>query len=53
MDDRLRNFYLETCVKKSAPGRLLLRLYDALVRRGEHAEAEKISGQAQLAGAAR
>lgn len=40
MDDRLRNFYLEACVKNSSPGQLLLMLYDGLVRKGEDAEAE-------------
>ena len=40
MDERLRNFYLETRVKNASPGQLLIMLFDALVENGEAAEAE-------------
>ena len=40
MDERLRNFYLETRVKSASPGQLLLMLYEALVEKAESAEVE-------------
>jgi flagellar biosynthetic protein FliS len=40
MDERLRNFYLESRVKNASPGELLLMLWEALVENAEQAEAQ-------------
>jgi flagellar protein FliS len=40
MDERLRNFYLESRVKSASPGELLVMLWDALVENAETAEAQ-------------
>jgi flagellar biosynthetic protein FliS len=40
MDERLRNFYLESRIKNSSSGELLLMLWDSLVENAEKAEAE-------------
>lgn len=40
MDERLRHFYLESRIKNSSPGELLLMLWDNLLESAEAAEAE-------------
>ena len=40
MDERLRHFYLESRIKNSSSGELLLMLWDTLVENAEKAEAE-------------
>jgi flagellar protein FliS len=40
MDEKLRNYYLETQIKSSSPGQMLIMLYDALIQNAETAEAE-------------
>ncbi len=40
MDERLRNFYLESRVKNASPGELLVMLWEALVENAEQAEAQ-------------
>jgi flagellar protein FliS len=40
MDQKLRNFYLETQVRNAAPGQLLIMLYDGLIDQAELADAE-------------
>jgi flagellar protein FliS len=40
MDDRLRNFYLESTVRNATPGAMLVMLYDGLVMQAEVAESE-------------
>ena len=40
MDQKLRNFYLETQVRNAAPGQLLVMLYDGLIDQAERADAE-------------
>jgi flagellar biosynthetic protein FliS len=40
MDERLRHFYLESRIKNSSPGELLLMLWDNLVESAEAAEVE-------------
>jgi flagellar protein FliS len=48
MDDRLRNFYLESQVNNASPGQMLIMLYDCLVEQAEVAESE-ISNNPSLA----
>jgi flagellar protein FliS len=45
MDERLRNFYIESQVGNATPGQLLVMLYDELILQAENAEME-ISGMA-------
>jgi flagellar biosynthetic protein FliS len=40
MDDKLRNFYLESQVKNATAGQLLVMLYDELIVQAESAESE-------------
>ena len=40
MDQRLRNFYLETQVNSASPGQLLIMLYDHLIQNAERADTE-------------
>ena len=40
MDDKLRNFYIESQVKNASPGQLLVMLYDELIIQAENAESE-------------
>jgi flagellar secretion chaperone FliS len=40
IDDRLRNFYLESRIKNASPGALLVILYESLVENAEIAEGE-------------
>jgi flagellar protein FliS len=40
MDERLRNFYVESRVKNASPGELLVMLWEALVENAEQAEAQ-------------
>jgi flagellar protein FliS len=40
MDERLRNFYLESRVKSASPGQLLILLYEGLVHIAEDAESQ-------------
>jgi flagellar protein FliS len=43
MDQRLRNFYLESTVNSASPGQLLVMLYDSLIQQAEAAEMELAS----------
>ena len=40
MDQKLRNFYLETQVNNASPGQLLIMLYDGLIHHAELADTE-------------
>jgi flagellar protein FliS len=40
MDQRLRNFYLESQIKNASPGQLLIMLYDGLIQFAEQADTE-------------
>jgi len=40
MDERLRDFYLESRVKNASPGELLVMLWEALVENAENAESQ-------------
>jgi flagellar protein FliS len=40
MDQKLRNFYLESQVKNASPGQLLIMLYDCLIQQAERADTE-------------
>ncbi len=51
MDQKLRNYYLETQVRNAAPGQLLIMLYDGLIDQAEQADAE-IASTANSADAA-
>ena len=43
MDQKLRNFYLESQIKNASPGQLLIMLYDGLIQNAEQADAEMTS----------
>jgi len=43
MDERLRNYYLESQVKNASPGQMLIMLYDCLIQQAELADAELTS----------
>jgi flagellar secretion chaperone FliS len=38
MDQKLRNFYLDTQIKNAPPGQMLIMLYDGLIDNAERAE---------------
>ncbi len=40
MDERLRNFYLESQVNNASRGQMLIMLYDELIQQSENAETE-------------
>jgi len=40
MDQKLRNFYLESQINNASPGQLLIMLYDGLIQQAERADAE-------------
>jgi flagellar protein FliS len=40
MDQRLRNFYLESRINNATPGELLVMLYDGLIEHAEYADQE-------------
>jgi len=40
MDQKLRNYYLETQIKNASPGQLLIMLYDGLIQNAENADTE-------------
>ena len=43
MDQRLRNFYLETQINNASPGQMLVMLYDGLIQNAERADSEMTS----------
>jgi flagellar protein FliS len=45
MDQRLRNFYLESQVNNATPGQMLIMLYDGLIEHAEGADQEISSPQ--------
>jgi flagellar biosynthetic protein FliS len=55
MDERLRNFYVESRVKSASPGELLVLLWETLVENAENAELEiaATAGSTERANAAR
>jgi flagellar biosynthetic protein FliS len=40
MDQKLRNFYLESQIKNASPGQMLIMLYDGLIQNAEIADTE-------------
>ena len=40
MDQKLRNFYIESQINNGTPGQLLVMLYDGLIQQAENADAE-------------